>query len=164
MNLICINCPKGYHLVAEEVEGEIKVTGNSCPRGVTYAVNEMTNPLRTLTTTVAIKSQNCIRLPVISSKPLPKGKLMDALKHASTFLAELRTSLLSPKQYYELYISVFDALSYLGSYLRENHTTYHLADIYELVQYAGTLFENYDAYAYPLTSIIKETLFQDCIL
>lgn len=66
-----------------------------------------------------------------------KGKLMDALKHASTFLAELRTSLLSPKQYYELYISVFDALSYLGSYLRENHTTYHLADIYELVQYAG---------------------------
>lgn len=69
-----------------------------------------------------------------------KGKLMDALKHASTFLTELRTSLLSPKQYYELYISVFDALSYLGGYLRENHNTYHLADLYELVQYAGMFF------------------------
>ena len=84
MNLICINCPKGCHLVAEEVEGKIKVTGNSCPRGVTYAVNEMTNPLRTLTTTVAIESKNCMRLPVISSKPLPKGKLMDVMKELKT--------------------------------------------------------------------------------
>lgn len=66
-----------------------------------------------------------------------KGRLMDALKHASTFLAELRTSLLSPKQYYELYIAVFDALSYLGAYLRDNHSSHHLADLYELVQYAG---------------------------
>ncbi len=68
-----------------------------------------------------------------------KGKLMDALKHASTFLAELRTSLLTPKQYYELYIAIFDALSYLGSYLRENHPNNHLADLYELVQYAGNI-------------------------
>ncbi len=84
MNLICINCPKGCHLSVEEIDGEIKVTGNSCPRGVTYAVNEMTNPLRTLTTTVSIESENCHRLPVISSKPLPKGKLMDVMKQLKT--------------------------------------------------------------------------------
>ena len=30
--------------------------------------------------------------------------LMDALKHASTMLLELRTSLLSPRNYYELCI------------------------------------------------------------
>lgn len=35
---------------------------------------------------------------------LDKSKLMDALKHASTMLGELRTSLLSPKSYYELCI------------------------------------------------------------
>ncbi len=80
MNLICINCPKGCHLVVEEVNGEVKVSGNSCPRGVTYAVNELKNPLRTLTTTIAIDSGNCARLPVISSSPLPKGKIMDAMK------------------------------------------------------------------------------------
>ena len=84
MNLICINCPKGCHLSVEEIDGEIKVTGNSCPRGVTYAVNEMTNSLRTLTTTVSIESENCHRLPVISSKPLPKGKLMDVMKQLKT--------------------------------------------------------------------------------
>ncbi|KAA8913699.1 hypothetical protein TRICI_003130 [Trichomonascus ciferrii] len=68
-----------------------------------------------------------------------KGKLLDAIKHASTFLAELRTSSLTPKQYYELYIAVFDALSYLGAYLKEDHHNHHLADIYELVQYAGNI-------------------------
>ena len=35
---------------------------------------------------------------------LDNSKLMDALKHASTMLGELRTSLLSPKNYYELCI------------------------------------------------------------
>lgn len=33
---------------------------------------------------------------------LDKGRLMDALKCASTMLGELRTSLLSPKSYYQL--------------------------------------------------------------
>lgn len=33
---------------------------------------------------------------------LDKSRLMDALKCASTMLGELRTSLLSPKSYYEL--------------------------------------------------------------
>lgn len=35
---------------------------------------------------------------------LDKQKLMDGLKHASNMLGELRTSLLSPKNYYELCI------------------------------------------------------------
>lgn len=80
MNLVCINCPRGCHLVVEEIDGGVKVTGNSCPRGVTYAINEMTNPLRTLTTTVGIDSKQYHRLPVISSSPLPKGAIMDVMK------------------------------------------------------------------------------------
>lgn len=77
MNLVCINCPKGCHLVVEKVNGEIKVTGNSCPRGEQYAINEMTNPLRTVTTTVSIISEIYDRLPVITSSPVPKAKIMD---------------------------------------------------------------------------------------
>ena len=80
MNLICINCPRGCHLTVEEINGEIKVSGNTCVRGETYAINELTNPLRTLTTTIAIKSENYLRLPVITSSPIPKGKLMDVMK------------------------------------------------------------------------------------
>ncbi|KEQ97313.1 hypothetical protein AUEXF2481DRAFT_3140 [Aureobasidium subglaciale EXF-2481] len=67
------------------------------------------------------------------------GKLMDALKCSSTLVSELRTSSLGPKQYYELYMSVFDALRHLAVYLRDSHPTNHLADLYELVQYAGNI-------------------------
>ncbi|GAA5956842.1 hypothetical protein JCM8115_003839 [Rhodotorula mucilaginosa] len=72
---------------------------------------------------------------------LDADEIMNALKAASTMLAELRTSSLSPKQYYELYMAVFDALRHLSSYLYDAHTTgkHHLADLYELVQYAGNI-------------------------
>lgn len=67
---------------------------------------------------------------------LEQDQIMEALKAASSMLAELRTSSLGPKQYYELYMSVFDSLRYLSNYLYEAHTEgkHHLADLYELVQ------------------------------
>jgi len=36
-------------------------------------------------------------------------------------------------------MSIFDALRYLSVHLRENHPANHLADLYELVQYAGNI-------------------------
>ncbi|KAL7424760.1 retromer complex subunit Vps35 [Cryptotrichosporon argae] len=72
---------------------------------------------------------------------LESDEIMEALKAASTMLSELRTSSLSPKQYYELYMSVFDSLRHLSTFLYEGHNDgrHHLADIYELVQYAGNI-------------------------
>ena len=94
------------------------------------------------------------------------GKLMDALKHwyvstqmpfsrrsrkrnclnvptdtvrSSTLVSELRTSTIGPKQYYELYMAIFDALRHLSVFLRDSHPANHLADLYELVQYAGNI-------------------------
>jgi vacuolar protein sorting-associated protein 35 len=66
---------------------------------------------------------------------------MDALKHCSGMLAELRTSVLSPKHYYELYMAIFDNLRFMTTYLADAHTSnrHHLADLYELVQYAGNI-------------------------
>ncbi|TPX55916.1 hypothetical protein PhCBS80983_g04928 [Powellomyces hirtus] len=68
-------------------------------------------------------------------------KLMDALKHCSTMLAELRTSSLTPKNYYELYMAIFDELRHLTTYLYDAHMNHrhHLSDLYELVQYAGNI-------------------------
>ncbi|KAG9091386.1 Vacuolar protein sorting-associated protein 35 [Ceratobasidium sp. UAMH 11750] len=72
---------------------------------------------------------------------LENDQLMDSLKSASTMLAELRTSSLTPKMYYELYMAVFDALRHVSNYLLDAHTSgkHHLADLYELVQYAGNI-------------------------
>ncbi|KAF7732871.1 Vacuolar protein sorting-associated protein 35 [Apophysomyces ossiformis] len=74
-------------------------------------------------------------------KCLDNNKLMDGLKHASNMLAELRTSALMPKSYYELYMAIFDALRHLTIFLTEAHSSgrHHLADLYELVQYAGNI-------------------------
>ncbi|XP_033755226.1 vacuolar protein sorting-associated protein 35-like [Pecten maximus] len=71
---------------------------------------------------------------------LDKGKLMDGLKHASTMLGELRTSMLSPKSYYELYMAISDELRHLELYLvDEFQKGRKVADLYELVQYAGNI-------------------------
>ncbi|KAI1375634.1 vacuolar protein sorting-associated protein 35 [Hypoxylon crocopeplum] len=84
---------------------------------------------------IAVRQQSTLMRKCLDTP----GKLMDALKCCSTLVAELRTSSLGPKQYYELYMSVFDALRYLSMHLRENHPHNHLADLYELVQYAGNI-------------------------
>ncbi|KAI8803918.1 vacuolar protein sorting-associated protein 35-domain-containing protein [Cladochytrium replicatum] len=72
---------------------------------------------------------------------LDNNKLMDALKYCSTMLSELRTSSLTPKNYYELYMAIFDELRHLTTYLYDAHMSHrhHLSDLYELVQYAGNI-------------------------
>ncbi|KAI8067424.1 vacuolar protein sorting-associated protein 35 [Thamnidium elegans] len=72
---------------------------------------------------------------------LEKNKLMDGIKQCSNMLTELRTSALTPKPYFELYVSVFDTMRYLTDYLQESHESgkHHLGDLYELVQYASSI-------------------------
>ena len=80
MNLICISCPRGCHLTVEKKDDGYVVTGNSCKRGEIYAINEMTNPLRTLTTTVPVRSNSAHRLPVMTSSPIPKDSQAQVMK------------------------------------------------------------------------------------
>ena len=83
--LICINCPRGCRLSVDE---NLNVTGNFCPRGVIYAKNELTHPVRTLTSTVKVQSTFERRLPVKSSQPLPKEKVFDAVKELDAVLVQ----------------------------------------------------------------------------
>ena len=77
--LTCIVCPVGCGLVAEiKDNGEILVTGNTCPRGKVYAENECTAPMRTITTTIRCKSGEI--LPVKTDSPIPKEKIFEAMK------------------------------------------------------------------------------------
>ena len=73
--LICITCPRGCHLSVDEQT--LEVTGNSCPRGAEYARRELTNPTRVLTTTVRLEGGALPRLPVKSSKDVPKPMLRE---------------------------------------------------------------------------------------
>ena len=73
---ICIVCPRGCHLQVDELGN---VSGNTCPRGKQYAIDEMTNPTRMITSTVAIASEQLRRLPVMTSAPIPKGRIFDVM-------------------------------------------------------------------------------------
>ncbi|EDO19008.1 hypothetical protein Kpol_2002p79 [Vanderwaltozyma polyspora DSM 70294] len=96
-------------------------------------------------------SQNAINLikkqSVSISKFLENDKLMESLKCYSLVLNQLRLGHLKPKQYYELYLAVFDSLSILKSYLYSNFISIdsnankinQLQDLYELVQYSGNV-------------------------
>lgn len=85
MNLVCIRCPFGCHLTVEEKNGEVIVSGNNCKRGEEYAISELKNPVRILTTTIKIDSLDHHRLPVISSSSLPKDKIMDVIKELKKY-------------------------------------------------------------------------------
>lgn len=71
---ICIVCPRGCHL---QIDDQMRVSGNKCPKGEAYAKKEVTNPCRLLTSTVKIDSTIIARLPVRSSDELPKNKIQE---------------------------------------------------------------------------------------
>ena len=80
MNLVCINCPKGCELNVEYENSEYIVSGNSCLRGREYGISEMKEPLRNVATTIAIESNYYDRLPVMTSAPIPKRRVMDIVR------------------------------------------------------------------------------------
>ena len=75
---ICINCPAGCHLEIYVDDTVICVKGFRCPRGREYGTNEITDPRRTVTAAVLVKSGKRCCIPVKSSAPLPV-KLIPAL-------------------------------------------------------------------------------------
>jgi len=77
--LICIACPKGCYLTVEGEGSEWHVTGNACIKGEAYGVNEVVDPRRILTTTIRLNHKIHHRLPVVTSNPLPKDRLMEAM-------------------------------------------------------------------------------------
>ena len=84
-NLTCIICPMGCSLEVKTEQNtkdgtSYIVSGNSCPRGATYAKEELTCPKRTLTCTVAVKGGT---RPLVSARTkgeVPKQLLLDCMQ------------------------------------------------------------------------------------
>ena len=77
-DLICIICPRGCHLIIDENK---KVTGNFCPRGEKYALEEIFAPKRTITSTVKVlTSDGYSRVSVKTNRPIKKEKIFDVMK------------------------------------------------------------------------------------
>lgn len=74
----CTTCPSECILTVEverDADGAVvevhSVTGNRCPRGDKFAHQELTCPMRVLTTTVAVSGGDEALLPVRTSEAIP---------------------------------------------------------------------------------------------
>ena len=84
--IICIVCPNGCRLQVDEA-ADYAVSGHKCPRGKTYGREELTNPVRTLTSTVRIEGAAYPRLPVKTDHPIPKAKIPAVMAQLDAILA-----------------------------------------------------------------------------
>jgi len=78
--MICIGCPMGCYLTVDYVGTKINnVSGNRCKVGLEYAEKEVSNPQRTLTTTVKVKNGHLPLVSVRTNKTIPKSRILDAM-------------------------------------------------------------------------------------
>ena len=78
--LICIGCPMGCPIVVEMEDGKVlSVTGNTCPRGESYARKEVTKPTRIVTTTVRVDGGKVPMINVKTERDIPKDKIFECI-------------------------------------------------------------------------------------
>lgn len=71
-------------------------------------------------------------------KTIENSNLRQCLKETSTMLNELKTSSLSPRNYYQLYTTVFDQMQYVEQAFKEEHRRGRkISSLYESVQQAS---------------------------
>jgi vacuolar protein sorting-associated protein 35 len=73
-------------------------------------------------------------------KNIENNQLRFCLKESSIMISELKTSLLTPRNYYQLYTIIFDEMQYLEQYFKEEYRRGRkIKDLYESVQQASSI-------------------------
>ena len=88
IKLTCIVCPNGCEL--EVNKKTLEVIGNKCPRGKEFAINEQTNPKRTICSSVKTIFEDTPVVSVRVSKDIPKGKIFEVMKEINKVVVDKR--------------------------------------------------------------------------
>lgn len=88
--LVCIVCPRSCRMTITSEGDELVVIGNTCKRGKEFAVNEMTDPRRTVCTTVRTSFPNVPVLPVRVSGAIPKNRIFDLMREVNRITVSKR--------------------------------------------------------------------------
>lgn len=76
----CVICPMGCRIrVVHSKDAIQRIEEYQCERGKDHAVQEVFNPLRTLTTTIAVRNGELPLVSVKTSKPVPKDRIFDIM-------------------------------------------------------------------------------------
>ena len=81
--ITCICCHLGCRIEAEKHGNKIKTVGQQCKQGETYAIQEIKDPRRVLTTTIRIEYGQQPMLPVRSEKEIQKKLIKKCVKKLS---------------------------------------------------------------------------------
>lgn len=85
--MTCINCPMGCSLEVI-IDGDIiNVTGNTCKRGEEYAINEVKDPKRVVTSTVRVMNGDKPLAAVKTNGEIPKKYIFDIMRIINTTIA-----------------------------------------------------------------------------
>ena len=80
--ITCILCPNGCELDVEysehPSEETLVVEGNLCPKGSSYALEELIRPKRTLTTSVLVRSGDQRLVSVKTASSIPRQAILKA--------------------------------------------------------------------------------------
>jgi CxxC motif-containing protein len=77
----CIICPEGCTITGYFNSNKlILMKGYKCKRGKKFALEEIIDAKRVLTTTIRINSKKFNRLPVKSSKPVSKNRINELVR------------------------------------------------------------------------------------
>ena len=83
--LTCIMCPNSCTIEAEiDEQNNISVFGNHCEKGKEYVLQELINPVRTVTTTVPIDDGDLPLCSIKMTKAVPKAAIPDIIKEIHT--------------------------------------------------------------------------------
>jgi CxxC motif-containing protein len=77
--LTCVLCPIGCQLEAVRRDGELEVSGQECPKGVDFAVQEILHPMRNLSASVPLRGTASRMVSVRLSAPVPRDKIYPIL-------------------------------------------------------------------------------------
>ena len=86
--LHCLTCSIGCQLTVIGSGIDMVIEGNECSDGYEFARTELTNPTRTLTTTVRTKFPGIPVISVRTDGDIPKEKLITAMRELSEVVVE----------------------------------------------------------------------------
>ena len=77
----CIVCPNGCGIDVEcEGTKVLSVSGNLCPKGKAYVIQELCDPRRTIATSVRVTGGVLPLASVRLTRAIPKDRIFDAMK------------------------------------------------------------------------------------
>lgn len=81
-DLICIACPRGcaIKVTLDDNKEVVSVEGATCKNGDKYARDEVTHPMRNLTSTAKVTGGIATVVPCKTSQDVPKELLFDIMK------------------------------------------------------------------------------------